>query len=361
MAEEEREGRPALTTRRGFITAAGFGVVSLYGLWAAYGAAPLGWLAPGHGDGDAAADAAGHGGGHGGGHGAADGMSPDEFRQLAERFIEKNQLPDGSVQPGRVSLSSQPTGGLHGHAAAPAHAPREVGTHRVALSEGAGHVGHDAGSAHGAEPAHDDHGGEARHSMQDMHGTDDGHGMHGPHDHASDPAVHDMQGNGADHELHGMHEGAADHDMHDMHGTHGNGADHNPHEMHGADDHGHEMAGDHDAGAADHDHDMAAGEAHGEHAHADAIDVYLMVYKWGYAPSVLRLEANVPYRFHMMAVDSSHGASIHMGRASRMIRLPAKRLVQMEMEFKRPGEYLVYCTVYCGIAHDQMHGRIIVS
>jgi hypothetical protein len=29
-----------VTTRRGFVTVPGFGVVSLYGLWVAYGAAP---------------------------------------------------------------------------------------------------------------------------------------------------------------------------------------------------------------------------------------------------------------------------------------------------------------------------------
>lgn len=41
MSNESTNNKPHFTTRRGFIAATGFGVVSLYGLWAAYGAAPL--------------------------------------------------------------------------------------------------------------------------------------------------------------------------------------------------------------------------------------------------------------------------------------------------------------------------------
>ena len=91
------------------------------------------------------------------------------------------------------------------------------------------------------------------------------------------------------------------------------------------------------------------------------VDVYLMAYQWGYAPSVLRLETGVPYRFRMMAVDVAHGASLQLGRAGRMVRLRPGTQVEQELTFSQPGEYLLYCTVYCGLAHDRMQGRVIVS
>ena len=91
------------------------------------------------------------------------------------------------------------------------------------------------------------------------------------------------------------------------------------------------------------------------------VDVYLMAYQWGYAPSVLRLETGVPYRFRMMAVDVAHGASLQLGRAGRMVRLRPGTRVEQELTFSRPGEYLLYCTVYCGLAHDRMQGRVIVG
>ncbi len=89
-------------------------------------------------------------------------------------------------------------------------------------------------------------------------------------------------------------------------------------------------------------------------------DVYLMAFQFGFTPQVLRLETGVPYRFRMMAVDVAHGASIRIGPGARIVRLRPGALVEQELTFQQPGEHLLYCTVYCGLAHDRMQGRIIV-
>lgn len=114
----------------------------------------------------------------------------------------------------------------------------------------------------------------------------------------------------------------------------------------------------------------AAADPHAGHgmAHGAAVapkdvneDVYLMAYQWGFAPEVLRLEANRAYRLRMMAVDVSHGAAIRLGPGSRIVRLRANTLVEQTATFSRPGDYLVYCTVYCGPGHARMQGRLIVA
>lgn len=222
------------TARRGFVATAGFGLVSLYLLWAAYGAAPLG--IGGHGE--AEADHAEEAGGHSDGHGAA--AAPEakariaEFRAAVERFAEQHKLPDGSVQPRRLK------------AAVPA-APRNDG-----------------------------------------------------HSHAQ------------------------------------------PHGGHGA-------------------AQEAAPQVQEEAADDGPIDVYLMAYQFGFLPAVLRLEAGVPYRFRMMAVDVAHGASVRVGPGARVVRLRPGVLVEQELTFQRAGEHLLYCTVYCGLAHDRMQGKIVVT
>ena len=114
MADEPTSNTPHFTTRRGFITAAGFGVVSLYDLWTAYGAAPLGVLST-HREHGAADEPAGHGG-HAG-HGAASGPAPEEFRKLAANFVEAHRQPDGSVRPRPAGA-----GGDHAHHGAAEHA-----------------------------------------------------------------------------------------------------------------------------------------------------------------------------------------------------------------------------------------------
>lgn len=220
---QDRKTR-ALTTRRGFIVAASLGAVSLYGLWAVYGAAPFRLLGDGH---DIEPEPTPEAGGHGG-HGAARGPTTDEFRRLTEEFIGRYRQDDGSV---RVD------------AAAP--------------SEGA------------AMSTIPDQGGHAGHDMASM----------------SDPAI----------------------------------------------------------------------------APAAPTDIYLLARQWSFEPDVLRLRTNVPYRFRMMAVDASHGASLQLGKGSRIVRLRQGAVVQQELTFTRPGEHLVYCTIYCGIGHDRMSGRIIVT
>lgn len=138
-----------------------------------------------------------------------------------------------------------------------------------------------------------------------------------------------------------------------------------PHAAGTAMDHGAPAAPDVHGGHAAPAH-AASGHGGEEAAHADAeageaTDVYLLAYRFGFAPDDLRLEAGRPYRFRMMASDVTHGASLKVGVGSRIIRLRPNVVSEQTITFKRPGPVLVYCTVYCGPAHDAMKGRILVA
>lgn len=88
----EKRG-PSLTTRRSFIALTSLGAVSLYGLWAGLGAAPLRFWETGEAaGGDMDMGEGGHSE-HGGG---ADG-DEDAFRVAVDRFVEEHKQPDGSV------------------------------------------------------------------------------------------------------------------------------------------------------------------------------------------------------------------------------------------------------------------------
>jgi len=43
-----------------------------------------------------------------------------------------------------------------------------------------------------------------------------------------------------------------------------------------------------------------------------------------------------------------------------MTRLRPGRTTEMDITFHQPGRYLVYCTMYCGPAHDVMQATIEV-
>ncbi len=91
-----------------------------------------------------------------------------------------------------------------------------------------------------------------------------------------------------------------------------------------------------------------------------AAEVYILAEKWSFEPSWIKLRAGVPYRLKLMAADAAHGASLQLGPASQIIRLPKGLLVEHELNFTKLGTYLLYCTVYCGEGHQYMNGKIEV-
>jgi heme/copper-type cytochrome/quinol oxidase subunit 2 len=91
------------------------------------------------------------------------------------------------------------------------------------------------------------------------------------------------------------------------------------------------------------------------------MDLYLLAYRFGFTPDDIRIEAGKPYRIRMMASDITHGASLQLGRGSRIIRLRPKVVSELTITFNRPGRVLIYCTVFCGPAHDAMKARILVA
>lgn len=134
---------PHFTTRRGFIAASGFGGLGLYGLWAAYGAAPtplalLGLNQP-HGASHAEeaatptqAPATGAHSAHGGG--AAAGPSSEEFSRMTTEFVERYRMPDGTVYPRRMANAPAAPADPHAGHVMPAAQPDPHAGHSQAAS-----------------------------------------------------------------------------------------------------------------------------------------------------------------------------------------------------------------------------------
>ena len=123
------------TARRGFVIFVGLWVLTLYFVWAGYGAAPVSLSFLSETESESMSGMAM--GGHGSGTGA---MTPEEFHEITEKFGEDLSLPDGSVRPTRQWMGSMAAmGGGHedrdGEAGehrnkdeAPGHGPSMTGT-----------------------------------------------------------------------------------------------------------------------------------------------------------------------------------------------------------------------------------------
>ncbi len=144
------QSKKHFTTRRGFIAASGFGGLGLYGLWAAYGAAPgpLALLGLDHPQGashatsgeEIAAKPAAEGAHAAHGAATSQGPSVDEFSRMTAEFAERYRMPDGSVYPRRMENQASTTADPHaGHnMAATAPADPHAGHGGSTLPRGTG-------------------------------------------------------------------------------------------------------------------------------------------------------------------------------------------------------------------------------
>jgi heme/copper-type cytochrome/quinol oxidase subunit 2 len=259
------------TTRRGFVIFVGLLVLTLYFMWAGYGAAPTSLSFLDETESESM-------GGHGSGTGA---MTPEEFHEITTKFAEDLSLPDGSVRPTRQWMVSMAA----------------MGGGREDRDDEAGeHRDKDEAPGHGSS----------------MMGTDDDGKTEREHDQTDAIKPSGAAGMASSTEMPAV------------------------------------VTRQHK-------------EAKGADEEGEPIDVYLMAMQFSYIPRVLRLEKGVPYRFLMMSMDVNHGASIHTGFAGHIMRRPAQTMTEMVMTFPNPGEYMMYCRVYCGEGHSRMKGKIIVK
>ncbi|MEM9597399.1 MAG: cytochrome c oxidase subunit II [Acidobacteriota bacterium] len=80
---------------------------------------------------------------------------------------------------------------------------------------------------------------------------------------------------------------------------------------------------------------------------------------YAFQPSVIRVPAGVPVTFRMTSPDVIHGFQVVGTNANAMI-VPGY-VSQFTTTFQEPGEYLVLCNEYCGVAHHLMYSKLIVE
>ena len=88
-------------------------------------------------------------------------------------------------------------------------------------------------------------------------------------------------------------------------------------------------------------------------------EVRLVAQIWTFMPSEIRVPAGSTVSFVATSRDVVHGLFIPQTNVNVML-LPGQ-VARVTTRFDRPGEYLVVCHEYCGIAHHTMAGKVIVE
>lgn len=78
-----------------------------------------------------------------------------------------------------------------------------------------------------------------------------------------------------------------------------------------------------------------------------------------FRPDVVRVPAGVPVTFRLTSPDVLHGFQI-VGTNVNLTVSPGY-VSQVTTTFDSPGEYLVVCNEYCGLAHHLMQSKVVVE
>jgi cytochrome c oxidase subunit 2 len=87
-------------------------------------------------------------------------------------------------------------------------------------------------------------------------------------------------------------------------------------------------------------------------------DVYLQASRFQWAP-ILQLKKDQTYRFLISSTDVEHGFSLQPDNVNFQV-LP-DYITSLKMTPHEAGVYTVVCNEFCGLGHQVMVGRIIVT
>ncbi len=87
--------------------------------------------------------------------------------------------------------------------------------------------------------------------------------------------------------------------------------------------------------------------------------VYMLAQAFTFLPNEVRVPKGAEVTFYVTSPDVQHGFLVEGTNINVQI-IPGE-VAKIRTRFEKPGVYRVICTEYCGIAHQNMLGKIIVE
>jgi heme/copper-type cytochrome/quinol oxidase subunit 2 len=90
--------------------------------------------------------------------------------------------------------------------------------------------------------------------------------------------------------------------------------------------------------------------------------LYMRAEQWQWFPD-LEISASSDYILHIASRDVQHSFHLENGATGQMIDILIQPNKEYEVLLKdlKEGVYAIGCTEYCGLEHNKMRGRMIVS
>jgi cytochrome c oxidase subunit 2 len=98
---------------------------------------------------------------------------------------------------------------------------------------------------------------------------------------------------------------------------------------------------------------------HGVFPNDSGATVVSIAMMFAFEPNEFRVPAGKPITFRVTSADVTHGFQI-VGTNGNTMVVPGY-VSQFTTVFRTPGEYLIVCNEYCGLAHHLMSAKLIVE
>ena len=90
-----------------------------------------------------------------------------------------------------------------------------------------------------------------------------------------------------------------------------------------------------------------------------SVTVSVVAQMFFFQPDPIEVPAGRPVTFRLTSGDVIHGFQV-VGTNANAMAVPGY-VSQFTVTFDRPGEYVIACNEYCGLAHHNMVGKLIVK
>jgi len=85
----------------------------------------------------------------------------------------------------------------------------------------------------------------------------------------------------------------------------------------------------------------------------------LIAKQFEFVPGVIKVNEGDKVILHIESIDVEHGIGIFQFGVNKI--LPVGQNVTVEFVANKKGTYYFFCTVYCGVGHGNMRGKLIVN
>lgn len=90
-----------------------------------------------------------------------------------------------------------------------------------------------------------------------------------------------------------------------------------------------------------------------------SVTVTMVAARYGFYPPRIEVPVNTPVTFRIASADVLHG--VHVPNTNMATMIVPGYVSEVTTSFPRSGEYSFLCNEYCGLGHDSMWSRLVVT